>query len=57
MQNLQSLELANNQLTTFYDDCDLSKDQINMASLTYLSLNGNNLTRIPPVLKYLPKLL
>ena len=28
-----------------------------MASLTYLSLNGNNLTRIPPVLKYLPKLL
>ena len=57
MQNLQSLELANNQLTTFYDDSDLSKDQINMASLTYLSLNGNNLTRIPPVLKYLPKLL
>jgi len=27
-----------------------------MPNLTYLSLNGNNLTVIPSVLKYLPKL-
>lgn len=58
MQSLQSIELANNQLTSFYTECgNMRREQVNMPNLTYLSLNGNSLTQIPTVLRYLPKLL
>ncbi|CDW80826.1 leucine-rich repeat-containing protein 40-like [Stylonychia lemnae] len=55
IQSLQSIEFANNQLPRFYDD-SVKRQDINLPSLTFLSLNGNNLTQIPPILKYLPKL-
>ena len=56
MPSLVNIEFANNQLTSFYDELDVRRDQIDLPLLTYISLNGNHLTRIPKVLKYLPNL-
>jgi len=56
MPSLVSIEFANNQLTSFFDEFEVRRDQIDLPNLTYLSLNGNQLSRIPQVLKYLPKL-
>lgn len=56
MPSLVNMEFANNQLTSFYDELDVRRDQIDLPLLTYISLNGNQLTRIPTVLKNLPNL-
>eukprot|EP00347_Sterkiella_histriomuscorum_P009848 403339641 len=55
MQSLQSIQFANNQLIRFYDD-SISRQEVNLPNLTFLSLNANNITQVPPILKYLPKL-
>jgi len=57
MQSLVSIELANNSLLSFFDEFqEIRRDQVDLPNLTYLSLNGNSLTRVPSVLKYFPKL-
>jgi len=56
MSSLQSLEFANNHLTGFFDEMQLSKQDVNLPNLAFLSLNGNNLQRIPPIIKYLTNL-
>jgi Leucine-rich repeat (LRR) protein len=44
-------------LLSFFDEFqEIRRDQVDLPNLTYLSLNGNNLTRVPSVLKYFPKL-
>lgn len=61
MPNLQSIEFTHNNLNTFYDINPktgrvFSKEDIQLPNLTYISLNTNNLTEIPYILKFMPKL-
>ena len=55
LASLQSLDFNNNSLTSFYDG-QVTRQDIELPNLSYLSLNGNQLTQIPSILKYLPKL-
>lgn len=55
------MDLAKNNIKVFFDDPhtkDLTVDhsQINLPSLSYLNLNGNQLTKIPKIVRYLPNL-
>lgn len=56
MSELQSLELEKNKLTSFFEDQDLHHYNTNLQSLTYINLNGNQLSEIPKVLQYVPNL-
>jgi Leucine-rich repeat (LRR) protein len=51
---LDTLELNKNKLLTFFPNVNLSFTYLD--NLTYLSLNGNGLTHVPPICKRLPKL-
>lgn len=54
LRQLNTLDLANNQLTSFFHNVDPSR--ICLTDLTYLSLNGNFLTQVPDCLKHIPSL-
>jgi len=41
LKELNSLEVDRNQLSSFYDEYPLVKSQVQLESLSYLSLNGN----------------
>ena len=56
MSSLVSVELANNQIAHFFDK-DIQRGDVNLPLLSFLSLNGNALTQIPSILKYMPKLM
>ena len=56
LKDLNSLEVNNNQLKSFFDEFPLTKDDIQLASLSYLSLNSNKLEAVPKCLKYIPSL-
>lgn len=43
-----------NNLSSFYEE--VAKHEVGLESLSYLSLNGNQLAAIPSILKFLPKL-
>lgn len=55
LKDLNSLELDRNQLSSFYDP-STPRHQVQLQSLSYLSLNGNQCTEVSPLLKYLPAL-
>ena len=60
MEELQSLDLDRNKLTTFYPEYDEFTPQqiaqINLKSLNHLNINGNQLTKIPGICKHFPNL-
>jgi len=62
MSSLVSLELEKNKLDHFYErDYKTGaplryQTDVKLPELSYLSLNGNNLTSIPAVCKHMPKL-
>lgn len=56
MEFLQNLELEKNNFKVFFDDDDISPENIQLNSLVYLNMNGNQLTQIPKVTKYIPSL-
>ena len=53
---LESLDLSKNQFTSFFDTQGLTRADVNWPSLTYFNLNGNQLTAIPYILRYMPNL-
>lgn len=55
LKNLQSLDLDKNNFSEFYSD-SISCDQVDLKSLSYLNLNGNNIKEIPAFLRFLPNL-
>ena len=44
---LQSLELEKNNFKTLFNENEIKPEDVNMKSLTYLNVNGNQLTEIP----------
>ena len=54
IRSLDTLELNKNKLLTFYPIVNLSLTFLD--NLTYLSLNGNGLTSVPPICRRMPKL-
>jgi len=61
LTELKSLDLAKNNIKVFFDDPHtkdliVDRSQINLPSLSYLNLNGNQLTKIPKIVRYLPNL-
>ena len=54
LRSLNTLDLSNNQLTSFYQTVEPSR--VCLAELTYLSLNGNFLTLVPDSLKHITSL-
>ena len=53
---LQSLDLSKNNFTTFFDAEGLKQEHVDWPSLTYINLNGNALTAVPYILRYMPNL-
>lgn len=56
MTELQTLELAKNSFKTFFDDENIKRSSIKLQSLTYINLNSNQLTEIPPILQHFTNL-
>ena len=61
LTELKCLDLAKNNIKSFFDDPHsreliVDRSQINLPSLSYLNLNGNQLTKIPKIVRYLPNL-
>lgn len=56
MTSLESLELEKNKLTGFFDDEEHNQLTVRLESLTYINLNGNQLSEIPKLLQYVPNL-
>ena len=54
LNNLDSLELNKNKFSQFFPVVDLSL--VVMEGLTYLSLNSNQFTTVPPICKRMPRL-
>lgn len=57
---MQSLDLSKNSFSEFFETGEsgaaISYTDVNMPSLSYLCLNGNNLTKIPTICRFLPSL-
>lgn len=53
---LQSLDISKNNFTNFFDTDNLKQEHVNWPSLTYINLNGNSLTTVPYILRYMPNL-
>jgi Leucine-rich repeat (LRR) protein len=53
---LQSLELEKNNFKTLFSENEIKPEDVNMKSLTYLNVNGNQLTEIPFFIKFVPSL-
>ena len=60
LTELQSLDLSKNNFSEFFETAangaPISFTDVDMPSLTYLCLNGNSLTKVPSVCRYLPNL-
>ena len=56
MTELQNLELEKNKFQSFFDDESIKRSQIKLHSLTYINLNSNQLTEIPPILQHFTNL-
>jgi Leucine-rich repeat (LRR) protein len=56
MTTLESLEVEKNKLTGFFDDEEHNQLTVKLESLTYLNLNGNQLSEIPKLLMFVPNL-
>lgn len=55
-KDLQSLELEKNNLKTLWPESEIRPCDVNLKSLTYLNVNGNQLTEIPFFTKFVPTL-
>jgi Leucine-rich repeat (LRR) protein len=55
MRSLEVLELNKNRLVQFFDNC-YDPNAVVLESLTFLSLNGNQLSQIPLFCKRMPRL-
>lgn len=55
-KDLQSLELEKNSLTSLWSDTEIQPWDVNLKSLTYLNVNGNQLKQIPYFIKFVPTL-
>jgi len=61
MRSLQSLELNANNISNFFDSdpktgAPISPSDVQLTSLSYLSLNRNLLSQVPAICKHLPEL-
>lgn len=56
MTTLESIELEKNKLTSFFDDEEFNQLTVRLDSLTYINLNGNQLSEIPKLLQFVPNL-
>lgn len=56
MTALESLEVEKNKLTSFFDDEEHNQLTVKLESLTYINLNGNQLSEIPKLLMFVPNL-
>lgn len=61
LRNLASLELNQNKLPQFFETDPKTRSALTMAdvhldTLSYLSLNGNQLTCVPSICKFMPML-
>jgi Leucine-rich repeat (LRR) protein len=56
MTTLESIELEKNKLTGFFDDEEFNQLTVKLDSLTYINLNGNQLSEIPKLLQFVPNL-
>lgn len=56
MSTLESIELEKNKLTSFFDDEEFDQLTVRLDSLTYINLNGNQLSEIPKLLQFVPNL-
>ena len=53
---LESLDLSKNGFTTFFDNDGLRREDVDWPCLSYFNMNGNSLTQIPYILRFLPRL-
>lgn len=53
---LQSLDLSKNNFTNFFDNEGLNAEHIDWPSITYINLNGNQITTVPYIFRYMPNL-
>lgn len=51
---LQSLEIEKNKFKTLFSKDEINPEDVNLKSLTYLNVNGNQLLEIPYFIKYCP---
>ena len=61
MRNLKALELNSNSISDFFETdsrtgAPINLGEVQMQSLSYLSLNRNKLTKVPSICKCLPAL-
>jgi len=56
LTELQSIDLSKNNFTTFFENDGISPVDVQWLSLTYLNLNGNQLTKVPPLCRFMPNL-
>lgn len=61
LRSLTSLELNQNGISDFFETdsrtgAPINPGEVELHNLTYLSLNRNNLTKIPSICKHLPAL-
>ena len=61
MSSLQSLELNQNNISNFFETdsrtgAPISASDVQLDNLSYLSINRNQIAKIPSVCKYMPSL-
>ena len=56
LKELNSLEVDNNSLASFYEDPNIRRQHVGLLNLSYLNLNNNKLRAIPSILRHLTAL-